>query len=151
MKISLTFIHTSLKYSIHFIYISISSITIRRTIRRSRFSINREGIVFKEDVRLMQQQRISVQMQISSTRSPAISTKTFIIDYTYQQLHIPFDFNGLEGTITSTFKFHYWGSKAEEILEEDIIHMVDIIIIENPEIMGMDVNEPVTIDNKIII
>ncbi|ADQ55884.1 C1 protein [Bhendi yellow vein India betasatellite [India:Guntur:OY163:2006]] len=117
----------------------------------TRFSKTREGIVFKVDVRLMQQQRISVQMQISSTRSPAISTKTFIIYYTYQQLHIPFDFNSLEGTITSTFKFHYWGSKAEEILEEDIIHMVDIIIIENPEIMGMDVNEPVTIDNKIII
>nr|ALB26240.1 C1 [Okra enation leaf curl betasatellite] len=117
----------------------------------TRFSKNREGIVFKVDVRLMQQQRISVHMQISSTRSPAISTRTFIIDYTYQQLHIPFDFNGLEGTITSTFKFHYWGSKAEEILDEDIIHMMDIIIIENPDIMGMDVNEPVTIDNKIII
>nr|ANN44525.1 C1 protein [Bhendi yellow vein mosaic betasatellite] len=117
----------------------------------TRFSKTREGIVFKVDVRLMQQQRISVHMQISSTKSPAISTKKFIIDYTYQQLHIPFDFNGLEGTITSTFKFHYWGSKAEEILEEDIIHMVDIIIIENPDIMGMDVNEPVTIDNKIII
>nr|AHX25684.1 C1 protein [Bhendi yellow vein betasatellite] len=140
-----------MKISIHFIYIFISNIYIRRTIKMTRFSKNREGIVFKVDVRLMQQQRISVQMQISSTRSPAISTKTFIIDYTYQQLHIPFDFNGLEGTITSTFKFHYWGSKAEEILEEDIIHMVDIIIIENPDIMGMDVNEPVTIDNKIMI
>nr|AYM55035.1 C1 protein [Bhendi yellow vein mosaic betasatellite] len=115
------------------------------------FSKNGRDVVFKVDVRIMQQQRISVHMQISSTRSPAISTKTFIIDYTYQQLQIPFDFNGLEGTITSTFKIHYWGSKAEEILEEDIIHMVDIIIIENPEIMGMDVNEPVIIDNKIII
>nr|ALB26214.1 C1 [Bhendi yellow vein mosaic betasatellite] len=117
----------------------------------TRFSKNREGIVFKVDVRLMQQQSISAHMQISSTNSPTIQTKTFIIDYTYQQLHIPFDFNGLEGTITSTFKFHYWGSKAEDILEEDITYMVDIIIIENPEIMGMDVNEPVTIDNKIII
>nr|ALB26383.1 C1 [Bhendi yellow vein mosaic betasatellite] len=117
----------------------------------TRFSKNREGIVFKVDVRLMQPQRISVHMQISSTRSPATSTRTFIIDYTYQQLHIPFDFNGLEGTITSTFKFHYWGSKAEEIQEEDIIHMVDIIINDNPENMGMPVNEPVTIDNKIII
>ncbi|ADQ55873.1 C1 protein [Bhendi yellow vein mosaic betasatellite [India:Karnal:OY80:2006]] len=115
------------------------------------FSRTREGILFKVEVRLMQQQRISVQMQISSTRCPAISTKTFIIDYTCHQLQIPFDFNGLEGAITSTFKFHYWGSKAEEILDEDIIHMVDIIRRENPEIMRMDVNEPVTIDNKIII
>nr|UYO78197.1 C1 [Bhendi yellow vein mosaic betasatellite] len=117
----------------------------------TRISKNREGIVFKVDVRLMQQQRISVHMQISSTRSPAVSTRTFIIDYTYQQLHIPFDFTGLEGMITSTFKFLSWGSKAEEILDEDIIHMWDIIIIENPEIMGMEVNEPVTIDNKKII
>nr|ALB26203.1 C1 [Bhendi yellow vein mosaic betasatellite] len=115
------------------------------------FGKNREGIFFKVDVRLTQHQSISVHMQISSTKSPAISTKTLLIDYTYQQLHIPFDFNGLERTITSTFKFHYWGSKAEEILEEDIIHMVDIIIIENPDIRGMEVNEPLTIDNKIII
>nr|ALB26189.1 C1 [Bhendi yellow vein mosaic betasatellite] len=140
-----------MKISIHFIYKFISSIYIRRTIKMTRFSKNREGIVFKVDVKLRQTQRISVQMQISSTRSPAISTKTFITDYTYQQLHIPFDFSGLEGTITSTFKFHYWGSKAEEDIEEDIIHMVDKIINENPDIMGMDVNEPVTIDKKIII
>nr|AYM55051.1 C1 protein [Okra leaf curl betasatellite] len=140
-----------LKIPIHFIYIFISNIHIRRTIKMTRFSINKGGIIFKVYVRLMQQQKISAHMQISSTKSPAISTRTFIIDYTYQQLHIPFDFNGLEGTITSTFKFHYWGSKAEQIIDEDIIHMVDIIIIENPDIMGMDVNEPVTIDNKIII
>ncbi|ALB26206.1 C1 [Bhendi yellow vein mosaic betasatellite] len=117
----------------------------------TRFSKNREGIVFKVDVKLMQQQRISVQMSISSTISPARSTRTLTIAYIYQQTHIPFDFNGLEGTITSTFKFPYWGSKAEEILDEDIIHEVDIIIIENPDIKRMDVNEPVTIDNKIII
>ncbi|ADQ55864.1 C1 protein [Bhendi yellow vein mosaic betasatellite [India:Raichur:OY56:2005]] len=117
----------------------------------TRFSKSRQGMVFKVDVCLMQQQRISVHTQISSTNSPGISTKTFIIDYTYHQLHISFDFNAVEGTITSTYKFHYRGSKAEELLEEDIIHTVDIIIIENPDIMGMDVNEPVTIDNKIII
>nr|ALB26188.1 C1 [Okra enation leaf curl betasatellite] len=115
------------------------------------FSTNREGIVVKVDVRLMHQQRLSVHMPISSTRSPAISTRTFIIAYTYQQLHIPFDFNGLEGTITSTIKFHYKGSKAEEILEEDIIDNVDIIIIENPDINRKDVNEPVNVAKKIVI
>nr|QGH59186.1 C1 protein [Bhendi yellow vein mosaic betasatellite] len=140
-----------MKISIHFIYIFTSNIYIRRTIKMTRFSKTREGIFFKLDLRLMHQQRISVHMQIISTKSPPISTKTFIIDYTYQQLHIPFDFNGLKGTNPSTFKFHYWGSKAEEILQEDIIRMGDISTIENPEIMGMDVNEPVTIDNKIII
>nr|ALB26234.1 C1 [Okra leaf curl betasatellite] len=117
----------------------------------TRFSKNREGIVFKVDVRLMQQQRISVHMQISSTRSPAISTRTFIIDYTYQQLHIPFDFNGLEGTITSTFKFHYWGSKAGKILKENKKQKVHILYRENPDIMGEEKIEPVTFDNKIII
>nr|AKE34117.1 C1 protein [Okra enation leaf curl betasatellite] len=140
-----------MKISIHFIYIFISNIYIRRTIKMTRFSKNREGIVFEVDVRLMQQQRISVHMQISSTKSPAISTKTFIIDYTYQQLHIPFDFNGLEGTITSTFKFHYWGSKAEEIQEQDILHMVESIIRGNPDIMGTQVTGAVTIDNQIIM
>ncbi|ADQ55877.1 C1 protein [Bhendi yellow vein India betasatellite [India:Jalgov:OY121:2006]] len=151
MKISIHFIHTFYKniYTFH-LYIHLRTYTLD-TQSNDKVQQIREGIVFKVDVRLMQQYRISVHMQISSTKSPAISTKTFIIDYPYQQLHIPFDFIGLEGTITSTFKFHYWGSKAEEILEEDIIHMVDIIIIENPDIMGMDVNEPVTIDNKIII
>ncbi|ADQ55876.1 C1 protein [Bhendi yellow vein India betasatellite [India:Trichy:OY115:2006]] len=151
MKISIHFIHTFYEniYTFH-LYIHLRTYTLDAQ-SNDKVQQNREGIVFKVDVRLMQQQRISVHMQISSTKSPAISTKTFIIDYTYQQLHIPFDFNGLEGTITSTFKFHYWGSKAEEILEEDIIHMVDIIIIENPDIMGMDVNEPVAIDKKIII
>nr|ALB26209.1 C1 [Bhendi yellow vein mosaic betasatellite] len=117
----------------------------------TRFSKTREGFVFKVDVRLKQQQRISVHMQISSTTYPPISTKTFIISNTYQQLHIPPVFNGLEGTLTSPLKIQNGGSKAEEILEEDIIPMVDIIIIENPDIMGMDVNEPVTRVNKRII
>nr|ALB26204.1 C1 [Bhendi yellow vein mosaic betasatellite] len=117
----------------------------------TRFSKTREGIVFKVDVRLMQQQRISVHGQISSTKFPAISTKTFIIEYTYLHLHIPFDFNTQEGTITSTLTFHYWGWKAEEIFLDDLKHVADINSIENPHIMGMDVNEPVTIDNKIII
>nr|ALB26207.1 C1 [Bhendi yellow vein mosaic betasatellite] len=117
----------------------------------TRFSKNTEGVVFTVEVTLTHQQRISVHMQISSTRSPARSTRTFFIEYTYQQLHIPLEINGLEGTLTSTFKFFNWGSKAEEIMEEDILHMVDIIIIENPDIKGMDVNEPVTIDNKRII
>nr|UEN73566.1 coat protein [Bhendi yellow vein mosaic betasatellite] len=140
-----------MKISIQFLYIFTSNVYIKRAIKMTRFSKNREGIVFKVDVRLMQQQRISVHMQISSTRSPAISTRTFIIDYTYQQLNIPFDFNGLEGTITSTFKFHYWGSKAEESSRRDLIHMVDIIIIENPDIRGMDVTGPVPMDYKMIV
>nr|ALB26387.1 C1 [Okra enation leaf curl betasatellite] len=117
----------------------------------TRKSTNRGGIVEGVVVRVDVQLRISLHMSISSTRSPARSTRTFIIAYIYQQTHIPFDFNGLEGTITSTFKFPYWGSKAEEILDEDIIHDVDIIIIENPDIKGMDVNEPVNEANKIII
>nr|ALB26186.1 C1 [Bhendi yellow vein mosaic betasatellite] len=117
----------------------------------TRFSKNREGIVFKVDVRLMQQQRTSVQMQISTTRSPSVSIKTSINDYTYQQLHMRSYFIASEGSITSTSKYDDWGSKAEKIFEEDIIHKLDIIRNENPEITGMEVNEPVTIDNKIII
>ncbi|ADQ55868.1 C1 protein [Bhendi yellow vein mosaic betasatellite [India:Coimbator:OYCO1:2005]] len=117
----------------------------------TRFSRTREGIVIREDVRDKQQQRASVHKYISSAKWSSHITKAFIVDYAYQQLHIPFDFTGVEGEITSTFKFHYWGSKAEEILEEDIIHVVDIIIMENPDIMVMEVNEPVIIDSNIII
>ncbi|ADQ55875.1 C1 protein [Bhendi yellow vein India betasatellite [India:Guntur:OY62:2006]] len=117
----------------------------------TRFSKTREGIVFNVDVRLTQHQRISGHMRISSTQSPAISTKTFVIDYGCQQLHIPVDLNGQDGTITSSSKFHYWGSQAAERSGEDVVDVVDIIIIENPDIMGMEVNEPVTIDNKQII
>nr|ALB26216.1 C1 [Bhendi yellow vein mosaic betasatellite] len=117
----------------------------------TRFSKNRGGVVVKVEVKLMQQQRISVKKERSSTKSPATSTITFIIEETYHQFHIPVAVDGLEGTITSPFKGHYWGEKAEEVIEEHIIHMVDIIIIENPNDIGKDVNEPVKIVNKIII
>ncbi|ADQ55882.1 C1 [Bhendi yellow vein India betasatellite] len=152
MKISSPFIHTLCENINQGLFETGEHSTVRnRKTCKDGAEGMRETRVFKVDVRPMQQQRISVHMQISSTKSAAISTKTFIIDYTYPQFHIPFDFSGLEGTITSTCKFHYWGSKAEGILVEDIIHMEDITIIGNPDIMGMDVNEPVTIDNEIII
>ncbi|ADQ55869.1 C1 protein [Bhendi yellow vein mosaic betasatellite [India:Kaivara:OYKaivara:2006]] len=151
MKISIHFIHTFYKniYTFH-LYIHFEHI-LKTPNQRTRFSKSREGIVFKVYVRLLQQQRMSVHTWIISGSSKPGWWNTYILEYTYQQVHTSFDFNGLEGTITSTYKLHYWGSKAEGILAEDIIQMVDITIIENPDIMGTDVNEPVTIDNEIII
>nr|CAI96764.1 putative C1 protein [Malvastrum yellow vein betasatellite] len=108
----------------------------------TRSGINTQGVRFTVDVRIMQGMRLFIHMKLVSTRTPAIIKYEGIVKYTYGDLLIPFDFNGFETNIIANFLFAYNGAKIEKIDIVDIVERLDIFVLENHEIMGMDVIEP---------
>nr|CDM98978.2 betaC1 protein [Cotton leaf curl Multan betasatellite] len=117
----------------------------------TRSGTNKQGVRFTVDVRIMQNMKIFIHMMLVSTKSPSVSKYEWIVKYTYEDMHVPFDFNGFEGNIIANFLFAYNGAKIEEIEIEDKIQRIDIIVLENPEILGMDVIEPYVFNKKFTV
>nr|AGE12535.1 C1 protein [Malvastrum yellow vein Yunnan virus satellite DNA beta]AGE12538.1 C1 protein [Malvastrum yellow vein Yunnan virus satellite DNA beta] len=114
----------------------------------TRSGTNMQGVRFTVDVRIMDNMKIFIHMRLVSTKSPTLIKYEEIVKYTYGNMHVPFDFNGFEGNIIANFLFAYNGAKIQEIEIEDIVHRLDIIVLENPEILGMDVIEPYVFNKK---
>nr|QHZ10128.1 C1 protein [Malvastrum yellow vein betasatellite] len=112
------------------------------TSKMTRSGINTQGVRFTVDVCIMEGMRLFIHMKLVSTRTPSIIKYEGIVKYTYGDLHIPLDFNGLEANIIANFLFAYNGAKIEKMDMVDIVERLDIFVLENHEIMGMDVIEP---------
>nr|AFX60959.1 betaC1 protein [Malvastrum yellow vein betasatellite] len=117
----------------------------------TRSGTNMQGVRFTVDVRIMDNMKIFIHMRLVSTKSPTFIKYEGIVKYTYGNMHVPFDFNGFEGNIIANFLFAYNGAKIQEIEIEDIVHRLDIIVLENPEILGMDVIEPYVFNKKFTV
>nr|CAJ85987.1 putative C1 protein [Malvastrum yellow vein Yunnan virus satellite DNA beta] len=117
----------------------------------TRSGTNKQGVRFTVDVRIMDNMKIFIHMRLVSTKSPTLIKYEGIVKYTYGNMHVPFDFNGFEGNIIANFLFAYNGAKIQEIEIEDIVHRLDIIVLENPEILGMDVIEPYVFNKKFTV
>ncbi|ABX90073.1 beta c1 protein [Malachra yellow vein mosaic virus-associated satellite DNA beta] len=117
----------------------------------TRSGTTKEAVRFTVDVRIMENMKIFIHMSLVSTKSPAIIKYEGIVKYTYGDMHVPFDFNGFEGNIIANFLFAYNGAKIQEIEIEDIVQRLDIIVLENPEILGMDVIEPYVFNKKFTV
>nr|AIW65616.1 C1 protein [Cotton leaf curl Multan betasatellite] len=108
----------------------------------TRSGTNKQGVRFTVDVRIMEDMKIFIHMRLVSTKSSAIIKYEGIVKYTYGDMHVPFDFNGFEGNIIANFLFANNGAKIDEIEIEDIIQRLDILVLENPDILGINVIEP---------
>nr|AGI37643.1 C1 protein [Malvastrum yellow vein Yunnan virus satellite DNA beta]UED37339.1 betaC1 protein [Malvastrum yellow vein betasatellite]UED37347.1 betaC1 protein [Malvastrum yellow vein betasatellite] len=117
----------------------------------TRSGTNMQGVRFTVDVRIMDNMKIFIHMRLVSTKSPTLIKYEGIVKYSYGNMHVPFDFNGFEGNIIANFLFAYNGAKIQEIEIEDIVHRLDIIVLENPEILGMDVIEPYVFNKKFTV
>ncbi|AJY58096.1 C1 protein [Malvastrum yellow vein betasatellite] len=104
--------------------------------------INNQGVRFTVNVRIMEGMKLFIHMKLVSTRTPAIIKYEGIVKYTYGDLFVPFDFNSFENNIIANFLFAYNGVKIDEIDIVDIVQRLDLFVLENHEIIGMDVIEP---------
>nr|ARE29905.1 C1 [Ludwigia leaf distortion betasatellite] len=107
--------------------------------------------VHKSDVRIMEGMKLFIHMKLVSTKTPTLIKYEGIVKYTYGNMHIPFDFNGFEGNIIANFLFANNGANIEEIEIEDIVERLDILVLQNPEIQGMDVIEPYVFNKKFTV
>nr|CAQ35107.1 betaC1 protein [Tomato leaf curl China betasatellite] len=102
---------------------------------------NKRGLEFKIDVKLEADTSFLVQVELSSTRSPALAKKKFMIPYRHQGLIPPIDFNSLEEGIKHCLKIMYKHSNIWEFRQEDMVQVIDIIMMEEAPVEDIDVGD----------
>nr|AYM55046.1 C1 protein [Cotton leaf curl Multan betasatellite] len=112
---------------------------------------NKKGVRFIVDVRIMEKMKIFIHMRKLSTKSPSLIKYEGIIHYRYEDIHVPFDFNGFEGSIIANFLFPYNEAKIKEFEKEEKVHRLDILVLENPELLGINVMEPYVFNKKFTV
>nr|QIJ32621.1 C1 protein [Tomato leaf curl China betasatellite] len=102
---------------------------------------NMKGLEFLIDVKLQDDTSILVQIELSSTKSPALAKKKFMIPYRRNGIIPPFDFNSLEEGITNCLKIMYKESTIGEFRQEDMVQVIDILIMEEAPVEDIDVGD----------
>ncbi|CAD65758.1 C1 protein [Tomato leaf curl betasatellite] len=102
---------------------------------------NNKGMKFIVDVKLMQEDKISVQIQIFSTQSASLARKKLMIPYSHAGIITPFDFNSLEEGVTNIIKIMYKDSPIGEFKQEDMIEIVDIFMMQEAPVININVSD----------
>nr|ADB43291.1 C1 protein [Tomato leaf curl China betasatellite] len=102
---------------------------------------NTKGLEFIIDVKLEEDSSFLVQIELSSTRSPALAKKKFMIPYRHQGIIPPIDFNSLEEGIKHCLKIMYKESTVWEFKQEDMVHVIDILMMEEAPVEDIDVGD----------
>nr|ABB69058.1 C1 protein [Tomato leaf curl China betasatellite]ABJ99723.1 C1 protein [Tomato leaf curl China betasatellite]ADB43284.1 C1 protein [Tomato leaf curl China betasatellite]ADB43285.1 C1 protein [Tomato leaf curl China betasatellite]ADB43286.1 C1 protein [Tomato leaf curl China betasatellite] len=102
---------------------------------------NTKGLEFIIDVKLEEDSSFLVQIELSSTRSPALAKKKFMIPYRHQGIIPPIDFNSLEEGIKHCLKIMYKESTVWEFKQEDMVQVIDILMMEEAPVEDIDVGD----------
>nr|ADB43299.1 C1 protein [Tomato leaf curl China betasatellite] len=102
---------------------------------------NNKGLEFIIDVKLQEDSTILVQIELASTRSPALAKKKFMIPYRHNGIIPPLDFNSLEEGIRHCLKIMYKESTIWEFRQEDMVQVVDILMMEEAPVEDIDVGD----------
>ncbi|ABY71026.1 C1 [Tomato yellow leaf curl China virus satellite DNA beta-Dali198] len=102
---------------------------------------NNKGLEFIIDVKLQEDTSILVQIELASTRSPALAKKKFMIPYRHNGIMPPLDFNSLEEGIRHCLKIMYKESTIWEFRQEDMVQVVDILMMEEAPVEDIDVGD----------
>nr|WMV94291.1 putative C1 protein [Tobacco leaf curl betasatellite] len=100
---------------------------------------NQKGMEFIIDVRLKDDNSIMVQIQLFSTRFPALTTKKFMIPYGPNGILPPFNFNNLEKGIDKMLAIMYKESTIGEFKQEDMVEGIDMLMIEEAPVIELNV------------
>nr|ADB43319.1 C1 protein [Tomato leaf curl China betasatellite] len=102
---------------------------------------NRKGMEFIIDVKLQEDTSFLVQIELTSTKSPALTKKKFMIPYRHQGIIPPIDFNSLEEGIKHCLKIMYKESTIWEFKQEDMVQIIDILMMEEAPVEDIDVGD----------
>nr|ADB43300.1 C1 protein [Tomato leaf curl China betasatellite]ADB43301.1 C1 protein [Tomato leaf curl China betasatellite] len=102
---------------------------------------NNKGLEFIIDVKLQEDTSILVQIELASTRSPALAKKKFMIPYRHNGIIPPLDFNSLEEGIKHCLKIMYKESTIWEFRQEEMVQVVDILMMEEAPVEDIDVGD----------
>nr|QCE30486.1 C1 protein [Synedrella yellow vein betasatellite] len=102
---------------------------------------NKKGMEFIADVKLMKEDKISVQIQVFSTQSASLAKKTFMIPCGHAGIIPPFDFNSLEEGLTNIIKIMYKETTDRKFKKEDMIEIVDILMMQEAPVIDINVSD----------
>ncbi|AYN61547.1 C1 [Betasatellite solanikarnatakaense] len=102
---------------------------------------NEKGMVFTINVKISEDNSILVQIDLCSTRTPALAKKTFMIPYGHNGIIPPFDFNNLEEGIQNILKIMYRDSNIGDFRQEDMVEAIDIMIMQEAPLVDIRIGD----------
>nr|AIO11235.1 beta C1 protein [Andrographis yellow vein leaf curl betasatellite] len=99
------------------------------------------GMEFIIDVMSRGDNSIIVRIELISTRSPVLLRAKTRIPYSHTGVMIPFNFNELEEGIRNTLDLMYQESPIQDFKQEDMVEAIDILLMHEAHVLGLDVDE----------
>nr|WIW41306.1 beta C1 protein [Papaya leaf curl betasatellite] len=103
--------------------------------------VNQKGLVFVINVTLRGDESIKVYIQLTSTRSPALVKKKFMLPYKHDGIIPPFDFNNLEEGIHNILKIMYRDCHVGEFRQEDMVEAIDIMMMHEAPLVDIRIGD----------
>nr|UYS88332.1 BetaC1 [Cotton leaf curl Gezira betasatellite] len=108
---------------------------------------NTKGVQFRVDV-FLKQDHIDCKIEVTATKESYLRKSTFFIPYHFADIFIPFDFNGSEEEIMNGLRNMFKDSTHQMIKTEELVDLVDMMMAENVNVLGMDLINHYRIINK---
>ncbi|AMB51338.1 beta C1 [Tomato leaf curl Togo betasatellite-[Togo:2006]] len=102
---------------------------------------NNRGVTFTINVYL-EEGRINCKLQVTANKEAYVSTSKYHIPYSFEEVIIPFDFNGTEEQIANAIAQISNGLHYREMRQEDIVEAIDMVMAENENVIGIHIIEP---------
>nr|UCR73953.1 C1 protein [Tomato leaf curl Patna betasatellite] len=102
---------------------------------------NKRGMEFTVNVRLSNNYSIIVQVDLVSTRSPALAKTKFLIPYGHHGFTGPFDFNRLEERVCQLLKVMYKDKHTGEFRQEDMVETIDILMMHEAPVIDINIHD----------
>nr|AAL05304.1 unknown [Cotton leaf curl Gezira beta - [Sudan:Okra 43:1996]]AAL05305.1 unknown [Cotton leaf curl Gezira beta - [Sudan:Okra 44-2:96]]AAL91096.1 SatC1 [Cotton leaf curl Gezira betasatellite]ACP41025.1 SatC1 [Cotton leaf curl Gezira betasatellite] len=106
-----------------------------------------KGVHFRVDV-FLKDDHIECRIEVTATKEAYLRKSTFIIPYHFADVFIPFDFNGSEEEIMHGLRNMFKDFTHQMIRTEELVDVVDMVMAENVNVLGMDLLNHYRIINK---
>ncbi|AHE80676.1 beta C1 protein [Tomato leaf curl Java betasatellite] len=102
---------------------------------------NNQGMVFIINVRIKSEMQLADEVEMLSTRSPAVVKHKFSIPYGHNGIMPPFNFNALEEGIKNLLRIRYRDSTIEEFKSEGRVEIIDMMMQQEAPVIDIQVND----------
>nr|BAC78824.1 C1 [Tomato leaf curl deltasatellite] len=102
---------------------------------------NSKGMLFIINIKFRSEIQFTVEVEVFSTRSPALVKHKFSIPYGHNGIIPPFNFNALEEGIKNLLRIMYKDSSIEEIKAEDMVEIIDMMMQQEAPVIDIQVND----------
>ncbi|AGF37248.1 beta C1 protein [Tomato leaf curl Java betasatellite] len=102
---------------------------------------NSKGMIFIINIKFRSEIQFTVEVEVFSTKSPALVKHKFSIPYGHNGIIPPFNFNALEEGIKNLLRIMYRDSTIEEFKSEDMVEIIDMMIQQEAPVIDIQVND----------